>query len=247
MSDLTKLSFLLLLFFVPSITSFGQETKIVQKIWESVGGQRIGTDVRYIAFSAKGNIESVQQISSERQFLVDRQTGNCRFDGANASGNAVTLLFNFKNSTTNKLYIDSKEAAEDKTLLKSIRSQLLTDLQLLLLPTLLDSKQIQLKEKGTKLIGDQKLVILTFQSTAPIFGSALRGDVFIETNTGEIKKYDKADASQRISYDVSAYKEIGEGFRLPTIFIATSDDKKSCSFSLVSSFIQVEQSKFNTL
>ena len=224
-----------------------QNDSLNKQIWRSIGGQGKWDSLQYLAFSAKGNTLSEELSNEERKFLFNRTTGECRFDGYSGS-DQVTYLFNFKGGgNTDKLFIGGKVTADGEEVKKAIKSQLFADLNLLLLPTLIEQKSIQLKNQEEQFIGGQKLTIASITSSGPIFGTRLDGLVYIDQNTGEITRYDYSDKTEKISYEISKYKEIGDGIRLPSLFNSTNNDKRTCVFSSISSFVQVEQKKFKEL
>lgn len=240
----------ILLVFMLSILCHGhvsaQDDSLNKQIWRSIGGQDKWDSLQYLAFSAKGNSVSEELSNEDRKFLFNRTTGECRFDGYSGS-DQVTYLFNFRTNGTDKLFIGGNVSTDNQDIKKAIKNQLYADLNLLLLPTLIEQKSIQFKNQEERFIGGQKLTVASITSSNPIFGSKLDGLVYIDQNTGEITRYEYTDKSEKISYDVSKYKEIGDGIRLPSLFNATSSDKKTCIFSSISSFVQVEQKKFKEL
>lgn len=223
-----------------------QDDSLNKQIWRSIGGQAKWDSLQFLAFSAKGNTVSEELSNEERKFLFNRTTGECRFDGYNGS-DQVTYLFNFKGSGTDKLFIGGNVATDGQEVKKAIKNQLFTDLNLLFLPTLIEQKSIQLKNQEEQFVGGQKLTVASITSSAPIFGLKLDGLVYVDQNTGEITRYDYTDKTEKISYEVSKYKEIGDGIRLPSLFNSTNNDKRTCVFSSISSFVQVEQKKFKEL
>lgn len=223
-----------------------QDDSLNKQIWQSIGGQGKWDSLQFLAFSAKGNTISDQLSNDERKFLFNRTTGECRFDGYSGT-DQVTYLFNFKNSGADKLYVGGSLASDGTEIKKSIRSQLFSDLNLLLLPTLIGQKNVMLKGQTERFIGGQKLTIANISSSGSIFGLKIDGSIYIDQNTGEITYYEYTDKGEKITYEVSKYKEIGDGIRLPSFFYATNNDKKSCVFSSISSFVQVEQKKFTEL
>lgn len=240
----------ILLVFMLSMLCHGhvsaQNDSLNKQIWRSIGGQDKWDSLQYLAFSAKGNSVSEELSNEDRKFLFNRTTGECRFDGYSGS-DQVTYLFNFRTNGTDKLFIGGNVSTDNQDIKKAIKNQLYADLNLLLLPTLIEQKSIQFKNQEERFIGGQKLTVASITSSSPIFGSKLDGLVYIDQNTGEITRYEYTDKSEKISYDVSKYKEIGDGIRLPSLFNATSNDKKTCIFSSISSFVQVEQKKFKEL
>ncbi|RKF40939.1 hypothetical protein BCY89_21140 [Sphingobacterium siyangense] len=223
-----------------------QDDSLNKQIWQSIGGQEKWDSLQFLAFSAKGNTISDQLSNDERKFLFDRTTGACRFDGYKGT-DQVTYLFNFKNPGSDKLFIGGNLSTDGPELKKSIKNQLFSDLNLLLLPTLIGQKNVQLKSQKESFSSGQKLTIANISSSGPIFGSKIDVLLYIDQNTGEIVRYEYTDKGEKNTYEVSKYKEIGDGIRLPSFFNSTSNDQKSCIFSSISSFVQVEQKKFTEL
>lgn len=240
----------ILLVLMLSFFGFGhlsaQNDSLNKQIWRSIGGQGKWDSLQYLAFSAKGNTVSEELSNEERKFLFNRTTGECRFDGFSGS-DQVTYLFNFKGSSADKLFIAGNIATDGQEIKKSIKNQLFADLNLLLLPTLIEQRSVQFKIQEERFIGGQKLTIASITSSGPVLGSKLDGLIYIDQNTGEITRYEYTDKSEKISYEVSKYKEIGDGIRLPSLFSAASNDRRTCVFSSISSFVQVEQKKFKEL
>ncbi|WP_293953168.1 MULTISPECIES: hypothetical protein [unclassified Sphingobacterium] len=223
-----------------------QEDTLHKQIWQSIGGQEKWDSLQYLAFSAKGNNISDQLANEERKFLFNRTSGACRFDGYTGT-DQVTYLFNFKNPGNDKLFIGGNLSTDDVELKKSIKSQLFSDFNLLLLPTLIGLKNVQLKNQKESFSAGQKLMISNILSSTPIFGNRIAGVLYIDQNTGEIARYEYKDKGEKITYEVSNYKEIGDGIRLPSLFNCTTNGQRSCIFSSISSFVQVEQKKFTEL
>ncbi len=240
----------ILLAFMLSFLSLGhlsaQDDSLNKQIWRSIGGQGKWDSLQYLAFSAKGNTVSEELSNEERKFLFNRTTGECRFDGFSGS-DQVTYLFNFKRSSTDKLFIAGNVSTDGQEIKKSIKNQLFADLNLLLLPTLIEQRSVQFKNQEERFIGGQKLTVASITSSGPVLGFKLDGLIYIDQNTGEITRYEYTDKTEKISYEVSKYKEIGDGIRLPSLFSASSNDKRTCVFSSISSFVQVEQKKFKEL
>ncbi len=223
-----------------------QDNSLNKQIWQSIGGKDKWDSLRYLAFSAKGNTTSELLSNDERKFLFNRTTGECRFDGYSGA-DQVTYLFNFKNTASGKLYIGGTLSPDGQEIKKSIKNQLFDDLNLLLLPTLIDQKNVQLKNQEERFIDGQKLSIASISSSSLILGSKIDGLLYIDQITGEIARYEHTDKTEKITYLVSKYKEIGDGVRLPSLFNSVNNDNKSCIFSSISSFVQVEQKKFTEL
>jgi len=246
MKTLSNILFAFMLSFLSLGHLSAQDDSLNKQIWRSIGGQGKWDSLQYLAFSAKGNTVSEELSNEERKFLFNRTTGECRFDGFSGS-DQVTYLFNFKGSSTDKLFIAGNVSTDGQEIKKSIKNQLFADLNLLLLPTLIEQRSVQFKNQEERFIGGQKLTVASITSSGPVLGSKLDGLIYIDQNTGEITRYEYTDKSEKISYEVSKYKEIGDGIRLPSLFSAASNDKRTCVFSSISSFVQVEQKKFKEL
>lgn len=248
MKTLAKILLSCMLFIIFPKPIFAQEDSLSKQIWLSIGGQDKWNSLQYLAFSANGNSISEQLSNDERKFLFNRSTGECRFDGYSGP-EQVTYLFNFKGGTSgaDKLFIGGNLTTDNQELKGTIKNQLFTDLHLLLLPTLIEQKSIQLKNKDEKFVDGQKLTIASMTSSGLVLGNKLDGLLYIDQNTGEIIRYDYSDKTEKISYEVSKYKEIGDGIRLPSSFTAANNEKRTCIFSSISSFVQVEQKKFKEL
>lgn len=246
MKTLSNILFVFMLSFLSVGHLSAQDDSLNKQIWRSIGGQGKWDSLQYLAFSAKGNTVSEELSNEERKFLFNRTTGECRFDGFSGS-DQVTYLFNFKKSSTDKLFIAGNLSTDGQEIKKSIKNQLFADLNLLLLPTLIEQRSVQFKNQEERFIGGQKLTVASITSSGAVLGSKLDGLIYIDQNTGEITRYEYTDKTEKISYEVSKYKEIGDGIRLPSLFSAASNDKRTCVFSSISSFVQVEQKKFKEL
>ena len=235
----------LLTIFCPKLI-FAQNDSLSKQVWSSIGGKQKWDSLQYLAFSAKGNVVSEQLSNEERKFLFNRSTGECRFDGYSGA-DQVTYLFNYKSAGGDKLFVAGNSVSDGQEIKRSIKSQLFADLSLLLLPTLIEQKNVQLKNQDERFIGGQKLAVVNISSSGPVFGEKLDGLIYIDQNTGEITRYEYTDSNGKVTYEVSKYKEIGDGIRLPSVFNAAGNDKKTCIFPAISSFVQVEQKKFKEL
>lgn len=226
--------------------SFAQTNPTTDLVWQSIGGKEKWETIQFVAFTAKGNTINNSLSDDTRSFLIDLQSGDARFEGTNKDNTSITLLFNFKKNTVSKYFVNGKED-NNRFMLKPIIQQLITDTKLLFSPTVVAQKGGSADEKESKLIEGQKVVLMHINTTTALFNSPIRAEIALEESTGEIRFLEMVMKAETVHYEVSNYKQIGDGVKLPTSFIASENEKKSCIFTAVSSFVNVESAKFNAL
>ncbi|UIR55594.1 hypothetical protein LZQ00_15155 [Sphingobacterium sp. SRCM116780] len=224
-----------------------QENNIQTKLWSSIGGTGNWNETTILLFSCSGNNDSdILKNESVRSLLWNRATGACRFEGLSKNNERLVYLFNFKSNKPLKLFISDDETNNiTNEFHQDIIHQVKDDLGLLLLPTLADLKGVNFTDKVTKLVNNEKLISTQVESKTNFFNDQLLGNLLISEKTGEIKVF--KNLTTGITYQVDQYKDTGSGLRLPTSFTASQNKKKSCTFATVSSFVQVEASKFTDL
>ncbi|MGJ1341480.1 hypothetical protein [Sphingobacterium spiritivorum] len=230
--------------------SFGQDTTpTVNKLWEGIGGKSKWDETHFILFSAAGNNTSTF-IENPRKFLINRQNGDCRFEGATSSGDEITLLFNYRTNKIRKLYVNEVEQTNlDNFSAKNfplITRQFKQDVSLLFLPTVLGSKQFKTGDAQQKIVDAEKLTVVTVNSTTDL-NVKLNGKLFFNSESGKIRRWELSAEDDSVQYLIDNFKDIGDGLILPTTFKSLNDNSKSVIFSTVAAFVDMELSKFTTL
>lgn len=209
-----------------------QSNGIVDKIWNAVGGKNKWETTKYIMFTVSGN-SKYPSISGNRKFLLDKQTGNVRFEGTLNNENVVALL-NVQNQKLNHVY-DENGAEMDlqtyKELLPDLIAQYNIDLKVLSLPITIMASNIS-SQTSSKIINAEKLQKLDFSN---FLGNS--GSFYVSEESGLVKRLDIDNKS----YLVNGYKDIGNGLILPTTFKGSSD---SITYQKVASFTEMEPEKF---
>ncbi len=225
----------LIVVIIPIQPIFAQSGSISDKIWNAVGGKNKWDDTNFLMFTVSGN-SKYNSISSERKFLLDKKTGDVRFEGS-INNEAVVLLFNVRTQKLSAVFNDnganlSIPAYKDE--LPHIIEQYNQDLKVLSLPVTLLSNSTLSDQTESKIINAERLKKISFNN---FLGKA--GSIYVNEETGLIKRID-VDSK---TYAVNGYKDIGSGLVLPTSFKGSSD---SISYQKVASFTDMERQKFKT-
>lgn len=234
------LLFLVSMLYIEIGTTVAQEHKNDKElIQQAVGESRNWTNTRYLLFAATGSSVS-SPFPNERSFLIDKSTGDCRFEGTNKNNENVVLLFNYKSGKSKKCYVNGKEStAGIDEMVESIIIQFFADTQLLFLPAFLTENLSAITDISQKILNSDKIAIFSF-SNVPNFGEKnITGKILI-TSKGEIKSISLDNST----YTTSASKDIGSGILLPTLFEGPT---VSIKFNTVAAFTQIESGKFTTL
>ena len=212
--------------------SFAQSEPITEKILNSIGGKTKWDNTRYLMFTVIG--ESNQNaISGDRKFLLDKKSGDIRFEGTLNKENIV-VLFNKNDATIKNVYDQqgNELAKEDyKDQVRSLIDQYTVDLQILSLPASIIGATLNTKSES-KIINAEKLQMLEFSNF-----NGTNGNIYVNQETGVIKQIDLNNKS----YAVNGYKDIGNGLIFPTVFKSGTD---SIVYQKVASFIDMELNKF---
>lgn len=228
-------------------SSFAQEINIQQVLWTGIGGQQNWLDTNYLMYNCYGNDASdLLKNNTERSLLWDKKNGNCRFEGIAKNGEEIIYLFNLITEKSIKLGINNVEEQNlDPNLTKAIMLQIKKDLQLMLLPTIIDIKGTNFNHIEDKLSNGEKLIYVNVLSKLPFYGSSINGILSISEKSGEIKGFDNTNTD--LHYQIENYKDTGSGLILPSSFLVADNKQKSCTFTIISSFLQVEVTKFTDL
>ena len=217
--------------FAPAMI-LAQSNSIVEKIWTGVGGKNKWESTKYIMFTVSGN-SKYPSISGSRKFLLDKQSGNVRFEGTLNNENVVALL-NVQNQKLSHVYDENGAEVsiqEYKEVLPDLIGQYNIDLKVLSLPISIMSSNIS-PQSSNKIINAEKLQKLEFSN---FLGNS--GSFYVNEESGLVKRIDLDNKS----YLVDGYKDIGNGLILPTTFKASSD---SITYQKVASFTEMEPEKF---
>ncbi|UPZ37426.1 hypothetical protein MUB18_03755 [Sphingobacterium sp. PCS056] len=247
MKTTVKIIFFYLIVQVNFAIAVAQETSVPAKLLSSIGGNDIWQETKFLLFSCNGNDNAnLLNNEAERSLLWNRETGECRFEGQSKKNEKLVYLFNFKTKKSLKFFVNAVDVStQESALQEDIRQQINGDLQLLLLPTIAELKGINFSNTTAKLLNSEKLLSTSVTYNGNFYNSPIRGNLMIHENNGEIKVFENSINS--ISYQIDQYKDTGSGLRLPTSFVAINNKKKSCTFTTVSTFEQVEASKFTDL
>ncbi len=215
----------------PSIL-LAQSNSISDKIWNAVGGKSKWDSTKYIMFTVSGN-SKYPAISGARKFLLDKQSGNVRFEGTLNNENVVAIL-NVQSQKFSHLYDENGadiSLQEYKEVLPNLIDQYSIDLKVLSLPISILSANLS-GQSSSKIINAEKLQKLDFSNFL-----GLSGSIYVSDESGFIKRLDLNNKS----YLVSNYKDIGNGLVLPTNFKSSAD---SITYEKVASFTEMEPEKF---
>lgn len=210
----------------------------VSILWKGVGGKTRWDNTNYILFAASGN-ES-KHVQSGRKFLINKRSGQVRFEGRLDDGDNIVAIFNFK---TDKVLKFSSNGVESKTsstevddAFAKINEQFKKDASFIFLPTLIDKAG----KANSKIVNAEKLQYISFQ----LKDTNLGGELYFNPETGYIKQLIDKDGHE---FYVNGYKDIGGGLFLPTTFKSMESQEKSASFTTVAAFTEMEDAKFTNL
>ncbi|MGH2624138.1 MAG: hypothetical protein ACRDE7_10765, partial [Sphingobacterium sp.] len=196
-----------------------------------IGCKKKWDNTRYLMFTV--TVESNQNtISGDRKFLLDKKSGDIRFEGTLNKENIV-VLFNKNNATIKKVYDQQgtelpQEKYKDQV--RTLIDQYTIDLKILSLPASITGATLNTKSES-KIINAEKLQMLEFSNF-----NGTNGNIYVNQETGLIKQIDLNNKS----YAVNGYKDIGNGLIFPTVFKSVSD---SIVYQQVASFIDMELKK----
>lgn len=223
-----------------------QTQSIFDDIEESIGGKSTWNNTDYLYFSVKGN-SSLPAFSQKRSFLINKSNGDARFKAVNDKNQEVVILFNYLTPKIKKAFIEQEEKditeSEIKELYSSIQQQLGKDLTLLFSPiSVLENVNAQ-QTPTAKIIDGKKLNLLTVSNMYyPPNQDRISGTVGVDTK-GKIYIIELQNG---LKLWVDKYIDTG-GLILPTQFESKNQAPKSCVFSTVASFMDIEKDKFENL
>ncbi|MGJ1206519.1 hypothetical protein [Sphingobacterium lactis] len=217
--------------FAPALL-FGQSAAMTDKIWNAVGGKSKWESTKYIMFTVSGN-NKYPAVSGSRKFLLDKQSGNVRFEGTLNNENVVALI-NVQSQKLNHIYDENGSELtlqEYKSVLPDLIDQYNLDLKVLSLPISILAANIS-GQDNSKIINAEKLQKLDFSN---FLGS--KGSFYVSEETGFIKRLEINNKT----FAVNGYKDIGNGLVLPTSFKSSGDN---ITYQKVASFTEMEPEKF---
>lgn len=217
--------------FIPATVS-AQSPSFTEKIWSGIGGKANWDSTRYIMFTVSGN-EKHAEITDSRRFLLDRESGNVRFEGRLNNENIVALL-NVYHADLQHIYTESGaelDVKDYRTLVPALVDQYEIDFKILSLPVSLISSKIT-GEPESKILNAEKMLRFEFTS---FLGSD--GVFFINEESGLLRRVE----FEGKSYIVDGHRDIGNGLILPTVLKSSSD---SVTYQKVASFTEMEPEKF---
>jgi hypothetical protein len=240
---LISLAFLFL-FNSVSFKSKGQDqSTVVSKLLEGVGGEESLSEARYIMFSYVN--ENQLKIKKERTYLYDWQKKDCRFEGETKDGDAITALFNAQ-SGEGKLYIND-EMSQNPELLNSIIELFSEDSYLLFTPILIANKNLNPLVKDPVILNLKRYYILEV-NTADQNNDYEFAKLYIDSQTGIINRWQIFNKNREKIHEIlaSKIKDVGGGLTLATQF---SDNVRGTiiQYPIVAALLNVEISKFKNL
>lgn len=209
-----------------------QDSNITEKIWSGIGGKANWDSTRYIMFTVSGN-EKHPEITGNRQFLLDRDSGNVRFEGRLKNENVVALL-NVNSSQLEHIYTESGaelEVEDFSDIIPALVEQYNLDLKTLSLPVSLLSARIT-GQPESKILNAEKMLRFDFTG---FLGTS--GSFYINEESGLLRRVE----FEGKAYIVDGHRDIGNGLVLPTILKGSSD---SVTYQKVASFTEMEPEKF---
>lgn len=238
---LTVIIFSLLSFLSVGVSA-QSNTEVSTMLWKGVGGKTKWDSTNYILFTAYGN--DAKHLQGDRKYLINKRSGQARFEGKTEDGNNIVALFNFKTDKLTKFFTNGGEVkplnADVIAIFAKIKEQFRKDAALIFLPTLIDKPDTKTGKVSSKIVNAEKLQSLPFQ----LKDSILSGELFFHGETGYIKQVVDRDGN---TYFVNGYKDIGGGLILPTTFKNMDNQARSTLFTTVAAFTDMEESKFSNL
>lgn len=218
------------------------EQRSISNLWKGVGGKNKWNSTDFILFSASGN--DAPYLLNGRKFLINKKSGECRFEGRTNEGQNLVVLFNYKTDKLLRYFNNGKAVAKSSSeataAFERISQQFVNDASLLFLPTLIDQADTKVGKVSAKIVNAEKLYTFSFQ----LKDNSLAGDILFNAETGLIKQLVDREGNE---YYVNGYKDVGGGLILPTTFKSLQQTNKSTLFTTVAAFTDMEVEKFETL
>jgi len=225
--------------FILLISSIITQAQTTDALWKGVGGKSKWDSTNYILFTANG--KSIENLGNTRKFLINKKSGEVRFEGQSTDGNQIVALFNYKSKKLNKLFLSGEvqktENPETAELFEHINKQYGIDATLIFLPILIESPDTRTGEEASKIVNSEKLQVFSFE----LKNNVLSGEIFYNKETGQIKQVKDQAGNE---YFINGYKDIGGGLILPTTFKSISRDANATIYTTVAAFTEMEDSKF---
>jgi len=224
-----------------SIKSSGQDqSTVINKLIEGIGGEGSLREARFIMFSCinEGQIE----IQKEHTYIYDWETKDCRFEGKTKDGETLTALFNAQNDS-GQLYLNN-ERSQNPELLKSITQLFKEDSYFLFIPILIANKSLNAVVQNPEIIDSKRYFVLKISSPNNESESA---KLYIDSQTGIIGKWDIFNEDQKThEFLASRIKDVGGGLTLATKF---TDKINGITFQypIAAALLNIETSKFKNL
>src|SRR5690606_29210312 len=138
-------------------------------------------NTNYILFTANGN--DLRPFQDSRKFLINRKSGQARFEGKSNDGEQIVSLFNFKTEKLTKFFVNGVEIKQIDTevleLFNKINTHVKEDATFLFSPALIEQPATKTGKTSSKLFDAEKLQSLPFQ-----LESGLSGEVLFKRETG---------------------------------------------------------------
>lgn len=235
------LAFLFLLNFI-SLKSNGQDqSAVINKLLEGIGGEKSLKEARYIMFSCIN--EDHLEIQEEHTYIYDWETKDGRFEGKTKNGDSLTVLFNTQRDSGEVYLNNAKE--QNPELLKTITQLFNEDSYLLFTPIQIANRSLKPIVQDPVIIDLKKYFILEVNFADNKHESA---KLYIDSQTGIISRWKTFNKDHEKTHEflASRVKDVGGGLTLATQF---TDEISGTVFQypIVAALLNVETSKFKNL
>lgn len=234
--------FNIIIVFALLFSSVQAEAQTPDALWKGVGGKSRWDSTNYILFTANGI--SMDSLGNTRKFLINKKSGQVRFEGQSSEGNQLVALFNIKSHKLTKLSRSGQELKatneESTALFTLINKQFQRDAAFIFLPVLVENANTKKGTETSKIVNSEKLQAFSFE----LNNNTLSGEILYNPETGQIKQVIDQSGNE---YFVNNYKDIGGGLILPTTFKSMSTQGNNVSYTTVAAFTEMEESKFTSL
>ncbi|MGO1243455.1 MAG: hypothetical protein ACTJHT_09355 [Sphingobacterium sp.] len=234
--------FNIIIVFALMLSGVRADAQTPDALWKGVGGKSKWDSTNYILFTANGR--SMDSLGNARKFLINKKSGQVRFEGQSSEGNQLVALFNFKSHKLTKLSRGGQELKatneESTALFTLINKQFQRDASFIFLPVLLENANTTKGTETSKIVNSEKLQAFSFE----LNNNTLSGEILYNPETGQIKQVIDQSGNE---YFVNNYKDIGGGLILPTTFKSMSMQGNNATYTTVAAFTEMEESKFTSL